>query len=65
LKIYLLDYTPDTIAWLKDEINPALKPLIPAQRLRSPKAPGPAGIPPSAASLLPATAPISSTSALK
>jgi ABC-type glycerol-3-phosphate transport system substrate-binding protein len=22
LKIYLLDYTPDTITWLKDEINP-------------------------------------------
>jgi ABC-type glycerol-3-phosphate transport system substrate-binding protein len=25
LKIYLLDYTPDTIAWLKDEINPAFE----------------------------------------
>lgn len=25
LKIYLLDYTPDTIAWLKSEINPAFE----------------------------------------
>ena len=25
LKIYLLDYTPDTIAWLNDEINPAFE----------------------------------------
>lgn len=25
LKIYLLDYTPDTIAWLKEEINPAFE----------------------------------------
>jgi ABC-type glycerol-3-phosphate transport system substrate-binding protein len=25
LKIYLLDYTPDTIAWLKDTINPAFE----------------------------------------
>jgi ABC-type glycerol-3-phosphate transport system substrate-binding protein len=25
LKIYLLDYTPDTIQWLKDEINPAFE----------------------------------------
>ena len=25
LKIYLLDYTPDTITWLKDEINPAFE----------------------------------------
>ena len=23
LKIYLLDYTPDTITWLENEINPA------------------------------------------
>jgi len=25
LKIYLLDYTPDTIAWLKSDINPAFE----------------------------------------
>ena len=25
LKIYLLDYTPDTIAWLNDDINPAFE----------------------------------------
>jgi ABC-type glycerol-3-phosphate transport system substrate-binding protein len=25
LKIYLLDYTPDTITWLKEEINPAFE----------------------------------------
>lgn len=25
LKIYLLDYTPDTIAWLNEEINPAFE----------------------------------------
>ncbi len=25
LKVYLLDYTPDTIAWLKSEINPAFE----------------------------------------
>jgi ABC-type glycerol-3-phosphate transport system substrate-binding protein len=25
LKVYLLDYTPDTITWLKDEINPAFE----------------------------------------
>jgi len=25
LKVYLLDYTPDTIAWLKEEINPAFE----------------------------------------
>ena len=25
LKIYLLDYTPDTIAWLNDEINPSFE----------------------------------------
>ena len=25
LKIYLLDYTPDTITWLQDEINPAFE----------------------------------------
>ena len=25
LKIYLLDYTPETIAWLKDDINPAFE----------------------------------------
>src|SRR4030066_355964 len=25
LKIYLLDYTPDTIPWLKEEINPAFE----------------------------------------
>jgi ABC-type glycerol-3-phosphate transport system substrate-binding protein len=25
LSIYLLDYTPDTIAWLKEEINPAFE----------------------------------------
>src|SRR5215216_6325481 len=25
LKIYLLDYTPETIAWLKEEINPAFE----------------------------------------
>lgn len=25
LKIYLLDYTADTIAWLKEEINPAFE----------------------------------------
>ena len=25
LKIYLLDYTPDTIEWLKSEINPAFE----------------------------------------
>src|SRR5690606_32218100 len=25
LKIYLLDYTPETITWLKEEINPAFE----------------------------------------
>ena len=25
LKVYLLDYTPDTIAWLKSDINPAFE----------------------------------------
>ncbi|UCD41063.1 MAG: extracellular solute-binding protein, partial [Chloroflexota bacterium] len=25
LKVYLLDYTPDTITWLKEEINPAFE----------------------------------------
>src|SRR6266542_4101299 len=25
LKVYLLDYTPDTLAWLKSEINPAFE----------------------------------------
>lgn len=30
LKIYLLDYTPDTIAWLKSEINPAFEKAHPS-----------------------------------
>ncbi len=29
LSIYLLDYTPDTIAWLKEEINPAFEAAYP------------------------------------
>ncbi len=33
LKIYLLDYTPDTIAWLKSEINPAFEAAHPGAKV--------------------------------
>ncbi len=33
LKIYLLDYTPDTIAWLKSEINPAFEAAHPGVKV--------------------------------
>jgi len=33
LKIYLLDYTPDTIQWLKDEINPAFEAAHPGTKV--------------------------------
>jgi multiple sugar transport system substrate-binding protein len=33
LKIYLLDYTPDTIQWLKDEINPAFEAAHPGAKV--------------------------------
>ena len=33
LKIYLLDYTPDTIAWLKSDINPAFEAAHPGTKV--------------------------------
>ncbi len=33
LKIYLLDYTPDTIAWLKDTINPEFEKAHPGTKV--------------------------------
>jgi ABC-type glycerol-3-phosphate transport system substrate-binding protein len=33
LKIYLLDYTPDTIAWLKSDINPAFEAAHPGVKV--------------------------------
>ncbi|MFT3895819.1 MAG: extracellular solute-binding protein [Anaerolineales bacterium] len=33
LKIYLLDYTPDTIAWLKSDINPAFETAHPGVKV--------------------------------
>ncbi len=33
LKIYLLDYTPDTIAWLEQEINPAFESAHPGVKV--------------------------------
>jgi len=33
LKVYLLDYTPDTIAWLKSEINPAFEAANPGVKV--------------------------------
>lgn len=33
LKVYLLDYTPDTIAWLKSEINPAFEAAHPGVKV--------------------------------
>ncbi len=33
LKVYLLDYTPDTIAWLKSDINPAFEAAHPGVKV--------------------------------
>ena len=65
LKIYLLDYTPDTIAWLKSDINPAFEAAHPGVTVEITEGSCLAGIPPSAASSPLALAPTSSTSALR